>query len=59
MWLLVGGVAKVEVKPRPGRRTSSLFLPLLFVVVASYLEPPTMGIAVTLSSIAAAIPLRW
>ena len=29
-------------------------MPLLVVFVASYLEPPTMGIAVALSSIAAA-----
>ena len=58
MWLLVGGVAKVRAPPWEAYQ-ELVFASSFCGSSSSYLEPPTMGIAVALSSIAAAIPLRW
>ena len=58
MCLLVGGVVKVQAPS--GEACQELVFASSFCGCGSvYLEPPTMGIAVALSSIAAAIPLRW
>ena len=58
MWLLVDGVSMVRAPPW------EVYQELVFASSfcgssSSLLEPPPMGIAVALSSIAAAIPLRW
>ena len=58
MWLLVGDVAKVQAPPWEAYQ-ELVFASSFYGYGSSYLEPPTMGIAVTLSSIAAAITLRW
>ena len=58
MWLLVGGVAKVRAPPWEAYQ-EFVFASSFCGCSSSYLEPPTMGIAIALSSIAAAIPLRW
>ena len=58
MWLLVGGVTKVQAPPW-GTCQELVFASSFCDCSSSYLEPPTMGIAVALSSIAAASPLRW
>ena len=58
MWLLVDGV--VDVQAPPWEEYQELVFASSFCGSSlSYVEPPTMGIAVALSSIAAAIPLRW
>ena len=58
MCLFVGVVAKVQV-PR-WVACQCLLLDFSFCSSgSSNLEPPTMGIAVALSSIAVTIPLRW
>ena len=60
MWLLVGGAAKVQAPPWEAYQEQELVFASSFCGCGSaYLEPPTMGIAAALSSIAAAIPLRW
>ena len=58
MWLLVGGVAKVQA-PSWEAYQELVFASSFRGCGSAYLEPPTMGIAAALSSIAAAIPLRW
>ena len=58
MWLLVGGVAKVRAPSREAYQ-ELVFASSFCGSSSSYLESPTTGIAVALSSIAAAIPLRW
>ena len=60
MWLLVGvgGVTKVQAPPWEAYQ-ELVFASSFCGCSSSYLEPPTMGIAVALSSIAAAILLRW
>ena len=58
MWLLVGGVAKVRAPPWEAYQ-ELVFASSFCGSSSSYVEPPTMGIAVALSSIAAAILLRW
>ena len=57
MWLLVCGVAKVR-SPLWETYQELVFASSFCGCGSAYLEPPTMGIAVSLSSIAAAIPLR-
>ena len=57
MWLLVGGVAKVQAPPWESNQELA-FASSFCDCSSSYLEPPTMGIAVALLSIAAAIRLR-
>ena len=58
MCLLVGVVAKVQA-PRWVVCQRLVFSSSFCGCGSSNLEPPTMGIAVALLSIAAAIPLRW
>ena len=58
MWLLDDVVAKVQAPPWEAYQ-ELVFASSFCGSSSSYVEPPTMGIAVALSSIAAAIPLRW
>ena len=55
MWLLVGGVTKVEAPPWEAFQ-ELVFASSFCGCGSAYLEPPTMGIVVALSSVAAAIP---
>ena len=58
MWLLAGSVAKVRAPPWEACQ-ALVFASSFCGSSSSYHEPPTMGIAVALSSIATAILLRW
>ena len=58
MCLLVGGVAEVQAPPWEAYQ-ELVFASSFCGCGSAYLEPPTMGIAVALSSIVEAIPLRW